>query len=664
MIVGTAGHIDHGKTALTRALTGVDTDRLKEEKERGISIELGYAYAPLEDGSILGVIDVPGHEKFIRTMAAGITGIDFALLVIAADDGIMPQTLEHLAILRLLGVRRGAVALNKADRVAPERLRELETEIAHLLVETAFAGCPIFPTAATVPGDAGVSALLLHLAAAARALPARDEQRLFRLGVDRVFTLAGQGTVVTGTALAGSVAVGDTLTLAPGGQQVRVRGIHAQNRAASEGRAGQRLALKLAGAAREDIERGSWIVSPELAACSNRIDVELALLPGSGAALKAWSPVHVHLGAAHRTANIVPLDGDAVHPGQSARVQLVFEQELHTVPGDRFVLRNAQATQTIGGGMVLDPFGAARKRRSPARLAWLDALHAFAESRDGRRSSNSSGSSSIDASGGASPGSGGIAALLACSPHGLALSTLVRLSQLPPGRLVLPAGVHRISLAGGDELLIGAGALEHLQQQALAALADFHARNPDEAGPDLWRLKRIASPDSDNPLWSHVLSALIAQGRLARKGNVLHLPGHSVELSPAEQALADRLLPELLAGRYDPPWVRDLGATLAVPEDEVRRLLRKLARAGSISQVVPDLFYHPAPLAELARIIAALPDAQAATLRDATGLGRKRAVQLLEFFDRVGYTRRVRNSHLVRPSASWTHETKEGIPVR
>ncbi|MYN06314.1 selenocysteine-specific translation elongation factor [Pseudoduganella aquatica] len=660
MIVGTAGHIDHGKTALTRALTGVDTDRLKEEKERGISIELGYAYAPLEDGSILGVIDVPGHEKFIRTMAAGITGIDFALLVIAADDGIMPQTLEHLAILRLLGVRRGAVALNKADRVAPERLQQLETEIARLLEATAFAGCPIFPTAATVSGDAGVSALLLHLAAAARALPIRDEQRLFRLGVDRVFTLAGQGTVVTGTALAGSVAVGDTLTLAPSGQQVRVRGIHAQNRSATEGRAGQRLALKLAGAAREDIERGSWIVAPELAACSSRIDVELTLLPGSGAALKAWSPVHVHLGAAHRTANVVPLDADAMHPGQSARVQLVFEQELHAVPGDRFVLRNAQATQTIGGGMVLDPFGAARKRRSPARLAWLDALHAFADSRDGRKSS----AGRSDASSGANADGSGIAALLACSPHGLALSTLVRLSQLPPGRLALPAGVHRIPLPGGDELLIDAGALERLQQQALAALADFHARTPDEAGPDFWRLKRIASPDSDNPLWSHALTALIAQGSLARKGNVLHLPSHSVELSAAEQALADRLMPELLAGRYDPPWVRDLSATLAVPEGEVRRLLRKLARAGSISQIVPDLFYHPAPLAELAHMIATLPDAQAATLRDAAGLGRKRAVQLLEFFDRVGYTRRVRNSHLVRPSASWTHETKEGIPVR
>lgn len=649
MIVGTAGHIDHGKTALTRALTGVDTDRLKEEKERGISIELGYAYAPLEHdgkpGDILGIIDVPGHEKFIRTMAAGITGIDFALLVIAADDGIMPQTLEHLAILRLLGVQRGAVALNKADRAAPERLLQLQEEIGRLLADTPLAGSPIFPTAATVPGDAGVAALRLHLTAASRALPARDEQRLFRLGVDRVFTLSGQGTVVTGTALAGSVAVGDTLVLAPGGKEVRVRSVHAQNRAAAEGRAGQRLALNLAGAAREDIERGSWVAAPALAACSCRVDAELALLPGSGAALKAWSPVHVHLGAAHRTANVVPLDEDAVLPGRSTRVQLVFEQELHAVPGDRFVLRNAQATQTIGGGTVLDPFGPARKRRSPARLAWLDALAAFAASGD-------------------------TGALLACSPLGLAMSALVRLSLLPPARITLPPGVHRIPLHGGDELLVTGAALAALQQRALAALADFHARFPDDAGPELWRLKRIASPDCEDALWRHAMAGLLAQGDVLRQGNALHLPGHSMALNEAEQALAGRLLPELLAGRYDPPWVRTLAAAVAVPEDEVRRLLRKLARAGAVSQVVPDLFYHPAPLAELARLVAQLEDAQAASFRDAAGLGRKRAVQLLEFFDRVGYTRRVRNTHLVRPSATWQDwpggpdSSEEGIPVR
>lgn len=628
MIVGTAGHIDHGKTTLTRALTGVDTDRLKEEKARGISIELGYAYLPLEGGGILGIIDVPGHEKFIRTMASGVTGIDVALLVVAADDGIMPQTREHLAILQLLGVRRGVVALTKTDRADAARIAEVERDIHALLAATPFANAPLFRTSATIPRDPGVAALLAHLRELEATLPARGEARLFRLGVDRVFTLSGQGTVVTGTALAGSVAVGDSVVLAPSGRQARVRAIHAQSRAAERGQAGQRLALNLAGAAREDIERGTWIVDPRMAACSERLDAELQLLPDAGAALKAWSPVHVHIGAAHHTAHVVPLDADTLEPGRHGRVQLVFEQPLHTVPGDRFVVRNAQATQTIGGGSVLDPFGAARKRRSPARLAWLDALADFVAHGDA-------------------------AALLRASPSGLAGAELVRLALLPLERLALPADTLRLPLPGGDTLLVDPAMLAPLHDKVIAVLDTFHARQPDEAGPELWRLKRMAAPDLSDALWSGLAARMLESGLLARTGHSLHLPGHSVALSATEETLAARLLPALEAGRFDPPWVRDLGKTFSVPEDTVRALLRKLARAGQLSQVVPDLFYHPVPLAELARIVAGLPDGQAASFRDATGLGRKRAIQILEFFDRVGYTRRVRNSHLLRPQVSW-----------
>ncbi len=630
MIVGTAGHIDHGKTTLTRALTGVDTDRLKEEKARGISIELGYAYLPLPGGATLGIIDVPGHEKFIRTMAAGVTGIDYALLVIAADDGIMPQTVEHLQILRILGVRRGAVALTKIDRADEARIAQVERDIAALLADTPFAGAPVFRTAATESVDPGVMALLSHLSEIARSLPARDDQRLFRLGVDRVFTLSGQGTVITGTALAGQVTVGDTLVLAPGGQQVRVRSIHAQNRAADTGHAGQRLALNLAGVSRDDIERGSWVVAPAMGACSERIDAELTLAAGSAHVLKAWSPLHVHLGAAHHTANVVPLDGDVIQPGQTARVQLVFEVALHAVPGDRFVIRNAQATQTIGGGTVLDPFGAPRKRRSPARLAWLDALQGFVDNGD-------------------------VSALLAQSPLGVRAATLVRLTQLRADAIPLPAGTVRVPLQGGDELLIADAALAQLEGAVTDALAAFHARQPDDAGPEVWRLKRMALPDGEDALWSALVARLLASGTIAQRAHSLHLPGHSVELTSEEQALAAPLLAALAAGRYDPPWVRDLVKEFRVPEDEVRRLLRKLARAGQLAQVVPDLFYHPRALSQLARIVAKLPDVQAASFRDATGLGRKRAIQVLEFFDRVGYTRRVRNSHLVRPNASWPH---------
>jgi selenocysteine-specific elongation factor len=630
MIVATAGHIDHGKTTLTRALTGVDTDRLKEEKARGISIELGYAYLPLPSGGTLGIIDVPGHEKFIRTMASGVSGIDLALLVVASDDGVMPQTREHLAILELLGVRRGVVALTKCDRVDDGRIAEVKDQIHALLASTPFSHAPLFETRATLPGDAGVAALLACLSAADADLSRQEDKRLFRLGVDRVFTLAGQGTVVTGTALAGRVAVGDTVALAPGGRLARVRGVHAQNRPADAGRAGQRLALNLAGVARDEIERGSWIVTPTLAACSERIDAELRLLPDA-APLKAWTPLHVHLGAAHRMAHLVPLDADLALPGARLRAQLVFDQPLHAMPGDRFVLRNAAATQTIGGGIVLDPFGATRKRRSPARLAWLDALGRYVDD-------------------------GSIAPLLAASPAGLTSTELMRLTQLPEDALALPAQTLRLPLPSSAELLIAESMLALLEARVLDGLAAFHARAPDDAGPETWRLKRMLAPELPDALWDGLVTRMLHAGRLRRTGHSLHLPQHSVTLSDSEQAAAARLLPAIEAGRYDPPWVRDLAQKFALPEDQVRALLRKLARAGQLSQVVPDLFYHPAPLAELARIVAELPDTQAASFRDATGLGRKRAIQILEYFDRVGYTRRVRDSHLLRPHVSWQPE--------
>jgi selenocysteine-specific elongation factor len=644
MIVGTAGHIDHGKTTLTRALTGVHTDRLKEEQARGISIELGYAYLPLADGTVLGVIDVPGHEKFIRTMASGVTGIDFALLVVAADDGIMPQTHEHLAILQLLGVTRGAVALTKVDRADAARVAQVEADIEALLQGTPLAGSPIFPTAASRDNDPGVAALLAHLTQVSRSLPRRDERRLFRLGVDRVFTLSGQGTIVTGTALAGCAQVGDMLQLAPDGAPARVRSIHAQNRAADTGLAGQRLALNLAGIDRERIERGNWIVAPELAQCSERLDVELTLLPDAGVQLKAWSPLHVHLGAAHQLARAVMLDGETLSPGQTGRVQLVFESPMHGVPGDRFVVRNAQATQTVGGGMVLDPFGPARKRRSPARLSWLDALAAFVAQGD-------------------------YAALLAQSPLGLRESLLVRLSLLPAAAIALPPDTQRIVLRANDALLLAPAALAALEERMLAALEAFHARAPDEAGPELWRLKRIVDAEMEDALWIHLVEGLLARGEVLARGASLHLPTHSVELTPQEQTVAEPLLAALEQGRFDPPWTRDLARDFGLTEDETRRLLRKLAKAGQISQVVHDLFYHPAALAELAQLVRelarkaeedeGLPAGSgavgAAAFRDASGLGRKRAIQVLEFFDRVGYTRRVGNGHLLRPQALWSY---------
>jgi selenocysteine-specific elongation factor len=630
VIVGTAGHIDHGKTTLVRALTGVDTDRLKEEKARGISIELGYAYTPLANGDVLGFIDVPGHEKLVHTMAAGASGIDFALLVIAADDGVMPQTREHLAILQLLGVTEGAIALTKSDRVDAERLAQVRAEIAAWLATTALAAAPCFETHATLPGDAGVSQLDAYLRERAMAWQGRRDDGLFRLAVDRVFTLQGQGTIVTGTVFAGSVQTGESLLLAPAALLVRVRSLHAQNRAVERGHAGQRCALNLAGIEKEQIARGDWIVDTRLAFETTRLDVELCLLEDADLTLHHWTPLHVHLGTTHRVANIALLEGDTLAPGERARVQLVFEAPLSALPGDRFIVRNAQAARTVGGGRVLDPFAPARRRRTAERRAWLDALSVWLD--EGR-----------------------IGPLIEQAPRGIARTTLTQLTGYAPGVLPLPAEAIEIAAHGrGEEgVVIARQHWEQMAARILESLADFHARVPDEQGPDAARLRRIAAPLVGDAVWRAVIDALVSDGRIARSGPWLHLPEHAVTLDAKEAELAALLKPLIAQGHYDPPWVRDLARETRRPEEEVRALLRKLARLGELYQVVRDLFYDRDVVHELARLVAQTAQAQggalsAATFRNATGLGRKRAIQILEFFDRVGYTRFQRELHLLR----------------
>ena len=631
MIVGTAGHIDHGKTTLVRALTGVDTDRLKEEKARGISIELGYAYTPLDNGDVLGLIDVPGHEKLVHTMAAGACGIDFALLVIAADDGVMPQTREHLAILQLLGVTQGAVALTKTDRVDAARLAQVRSEISAWLASTPLANAPLFATNATEPDDPGVAQLNAYLRDTAMNWRARRDDGLFRLAIDRVFTLAGQGTIVTGTVFAGQVTTGDQLMLAPAAMPVRVRSIHAQNRAAETGHAGQRCALNLAGIDKDAITRGDWIVDARLAEPSSRLDVELTLLADAGLSLHHWTPLHVHLGTTHHVAHVALLDGDTLTAGESARVQLVFDAPVCALPGDRFIVRNAQASRTVGGGRVLDPFGPARKRRTDERRAWLDALRVWLDEH-------------------------AVEPLLEQAPRGMLRSTLMHLTGLPAVLLRLPETALTIPLHGktaDDALIVLQGHWQNMRQQVLNALETFHARVPDEQGPDIARLRRIAAPLVEDALWRALIDTLVAEGAVKRSGPWVHLPEHAVLLDANEETLAEQLLPLIAQGRFDPPWVRDLATATQTPEDKVRQLLRKLARQGEVYQVVRDLFYHPDVVRELARLVASLTLEQggalgASAFRDATGLGRKRAIQILEFFDRVGYTRFHRERRFVR----------------
>ena len=629
MIIGTAGHIDHGKTSLVRALTGVDTDRLKEEKARGISIELGYAYTPIPGAEdILGFIDVPGHERLIHTMVAGACGIDFALLVVAADDGVMPQTREHLAILELLGVARGAVALTKTDRVDEPRIQQVRAEITALLAPTTLSGAPIFPLNATAPDDPGTESLRRHLHEAATEFPVRRDQRLFRLAVDRVFTLSGHGTVVTGTVFSGAIRVGETVTVMPSGTEVRVRSIHAQNRATDLGRAGQRCALNLAGIETSAISRGDWLADPRVFVPSAHIDVRLQLLASDAVSLlKPWAPLHVHLGTAHYVAHVVPLETAA----GSVRAQLVFESPICATPGDRFIVRDPQAARTVGGGVVLDPFAPSRKRKSPERLRWLDALQSWVAGE-------------------------GIATLIEAAPRGVKMSDLVRLTGLPQEHIGLPETAVTID-AGHERFVLDATRWSALRDRVIAALVSFHAQVPDEPGPDVGRLRRIAMPELSADLWRALVDALLQDRLVIRSGPWLHLPEHTVALSPEDQELAQKLQPLIAAGRFDPPWVRDLATVSHEPEERVRAVLHKSLTQGAVYQVVHDLFYDRESIGELAavitRIVTERGGVEAAHYRDVLGIGRKRVVQILEFFDRVGYTRRVKNTHVLRRDSGW-----------
>jgi len=636
MIIGTAGHIDHGKTSLVRALTGVDTDRLKEEKERGISIELGYAYSRVGGDETLAFIDVPGHERLVHTMVAGAGGIDFALLVIAADDGVMPQTREHLAILDLMGVRRGAIAISKIDRVTERQLGLATEQIKTLLAPTALREVPLFALNAAVPDDPGVAALRSHLIEVDLTCPTRSDAGLFRLAVDRVFTLPGHGTVATGTALAGRVHVGDVVAVMPAGTSVRVRSIHAQNRSAEFGRAGERCALNLAGIDRSALTRGDWLADPRALCPSVRLDVQLRWL-SSSATLVHQARLHVHLGTAHRIARVALLEADELTAGAHTRAQLIFDTPVCAAAGDVFIVRDAQARTTVGGGVIIDPAAPSRRRRSPERLAYLAAIQRMLLDEE-------------------------MAPLLEHSPTGIEMRQLVRLRGLAPERVQLPPQA-RIVNSAGQSVVILESHWQRLCQRALDAVRAFHLQHPDEPGIDRGRLRRMIAPTVADAVWRTLIDELVQTQLLQQSEHWLHAPEHAVTLNERESDLAQKLQSALAAGGFDPPWVRDLAVAMRADDDEVRRVLRKCTVQREVYQVVRDLFYHRESIFALARKLRGLYERAgivgAADYRDSIGLGRKRTIQVLEFFDRVGYTRRTPRGRVLRADSSW-HEA-EGL---
>ncbi len=631
MIVGTAGHIDHGKTALVKALTGVDADRLAEEQRRGITIDLGFAYLPLADGSVLGFVDVPGHERFMRNMLAGASGIDFALLVVAADDGIKPQTREHLAAIELLGVRRGLVALTKCDLVPPERIAEMAGQIATLIAGGTLRDAAILPVSART--GSGIAALREVLAAESARPAVGGTEHAFRLAVDRSFSLKGTGTVVTGTVLGGAIEVGAHLLLSPSGQEVRIRSLHAQNQPAERADAGMRCGVNLAGVAAEAIQRGEVLLDPALHAPTARIDAMLHLLPAEARPLGHWTPVRLHHGTAEVGARVVLLGDEKLVPGSAARVQLVLERPIAAAARDHFVLRDTSATRSIGGGHFIDLRAPARRSRTPERLAQLEAMDR-------------------------GDPAAALAAQLASAPHWVDWTAFIRdraLSGSAAGA-VLCATRHRALPAKGGTYLVDPDHYARLGAEVRQVLEQFHQRHPQLLGMSAQRIVAALDPRPPRELGPAVLQELLRTGQLAGNVAMMRLPDHQLGLDRPDQLLWDLARPHLTGeARFQPLRLAQLAEATGRREFDLRRVLKAKAQQGALVEVAPGLFILREAMAEVTTHVAELAELAedglfpAAALRDRLGGGRKAAIQMLEHFDRLGITLRRADLRLIDP---------------
>ncbi|MBG0523443.1 selenocysteine-specific translation elongation factor [Enterobacter cloacae] len=608
MIIATAGHVDHGKTTLLQAITGVNADRLPEEKKRGMTIDLGYAYWPQPDGRVLGFIDVPGHEKFLSNMLAGVGGIDHALLVVACDDGVMAQTREHLAILQLTGNPQLTVALTKADRVDATRIHEVREAVQATLREYGFTDAALFETVATE--GRGIDALRHHL----QQLSSREHasHHRFRLAIDRAFTVKGAGLVVTGTALSGEVKVGDTVWLTGVNKPMRVRGLHAQNQPVEHAHAGQRIALNIAGdAEKAQLNRGDWLLSEAPPEPSERVIVSLQThIP-----LSQWQPLHIHHAASHITGRVSLLENDLA--------ELVFDTPLWLADNDRLVLRDISARETLAGARVLTLNPPRRGKRKPEYLQWLSAL---------AQASNDKAALEVHLERGA-----------------VNLTDFAWARQLSNEGL-LPLTQQPGFIQAGNNLL-NAPVAACWQRKVLNTLATYHEQHQDEPGPGRERLRRMALPMEDDALVLLLIENMRESGVIKSHHGWLHLPDHKAGFTAEQEAIWQKAAP--LFGD-EPWWVRDLARETNTDEQVMRQVLRHAAQQGLIVAIVKDRYYRNDRIVAFASLIRELDQARgstcAADFRDRLNVGRKLAIQILEYFNRIGFTRRRGNDHLLRDS--------------
>ncbi|MFZ5480198.1 MAG: selenocysteine-specific translation elongation factor [Myxococcota bacterium] len=590
LVIGTAGHVDHGKTSLVKALTGVDLDRLPEEKERGITIALGFTPLPLPSGRVAGLVDVPGHERLVRTMVAGASGMDAVMLCVSAVEGVMPQTREHLAILELLGVKTGVLVLTMSDLVEPDLLALCEEELREQVRGTFLADAPAVATSAVT--REGLDRLVAQLDAIVP--PPKPADAPFRLPVDRAFARRGFGTVVTGTAWGGRLADGAEIEIHPGTRRARVRGMQVHGAAVAEAEAGARTALNLSGVELEEVGRGSWVCAPGAVPDAHVVDARYHHLPGAPEYLEEAKLVVLH-GTREVDARVVPLDADGLYAGRSCLVQIRAAEPLPCLPGDRFVVRRASPATTVGGGTVLDPWApVARKKAAPEAVATLRRLEA------------GDTTAWLDRAG----------------PAGLPEEEARARGVAGGVRL----GERRLGEAGAEKL---AGALRD-------ALARFHRESPLSPGANRKALREGALLALDERSWQALLDAEAAAGRIVLEGGRVRAPGWSVALAPDETDWRAKALASLAAAGLEG------GAEL--PEHPRRDALAFYLRDRGEIEQVGDRWYAAETLAGLAGRVRAFfverPELDPAAFKDLTGLTRRTAIPLLEWLDSRGVTKR------------------------
>jgi selenocysteine-specific elongation factor len=635
-IIGTAGHIDHGKTALIKALTGQETDRLKEEKERGISIELGFAYFTLPDGTRAGVIDVPGHERFIRNMLAGAHGIDLVLFTVAADDGVMPQSEEHLDILHLLGIQRGIFVITKADLADAARLGEVREEIELLADGTRLEGAPVLPVSSIT--GAGLDELRAEIVRQLEGFEGRRATGLFRLPLDRAFVIKGHGTVVTGTAMGAEVRVGQKLRVLPGGAEVRVRSIQMHSQPVERAGLSQRVALNLIGAEKINLARGDVLADERLTIITSWLDAWLDIRPAAKRPLKNNQGVRMFIGAAEALGRAIVLDERGeIAPKSGGLAQLVLQTPVVGLAGDRFVIRDETSQRTIGGGIILNPLG--RRARKPLET-YRERLLALHENR----------------------GAAALEALLNLQES--FAETSARIAQLMNSQLaeierdLADARFVKLSL-GDEEGFTTRVKWEELKRFALEALAAHHEAEPLAAGLEMEALRSRLPYEIAARSFRAVLDRLARESEIVREESILRLKSHRVEVAGDDIRLATAIARALREAAFQPPDLKQLCDALKLAPaaiGKVKSLLAALEREHRVVKIQTDLYFDAASLeaarGRLVDYLGSHPDISAAIYRDLLGASRKFAIALLDYFDHTGFTTRVGDMRRLRARPS------------